>query len=169
MTGSGPKPEENASMTFQSTCNQALELCNNNFECRSALKPVLQFCNITKCKRQNCMEALQTLYRTVDLTWSLEIAFCLCKSKTLYRAVDLTWSPETASFGHFPVSTRYLESTSLCIADILCLQSSCRSATPISHAPVKTKPDYTVLTHHNVVQILYVRTSGKYTYTHTIL
>ncbi|XP_046683343.1 mucin-5AC-like [Homalodisca vitripennis] len=77
--GSGPKPEENASMTFQSTCNQALELCNNNFECRSALKPVLQFCNITKCKRQNCMEALQTLYRTVDLTWSLEIAFCLCK------------------------------------------------------------------------------------------
>ncbi|XP_021922539.1 uncharacterized protein LOC110831160 isoform X2 [Zootermopsis nevadensis] len=65
--------------SFQSTCHLALELCSGNFSCKLALQPVLRFCDSNRCNREACMDALQNFYRTVDLKWSLEIAFCLCK------------------------------------------------------------------------------------------
>ncbi|GLV39406.1 Glial cell line-derived neurotrophic family receptor-like [Carabus blaptoides fortunei] len=66
-------------LVFQSTCHVALDNCNNNYSCRMALHPVLHHCDISRCNRNSCMEALQSFYRRQDLTWSLEIAFCLCK------------------------------------------------------------------------------------------
>ncbi|XP_059470953.1 uncharacterized protein LOC132193967 isoform X4 [Neocloeon triangulifer] len=71
--------EVSRTFSFQSTCHLALDMCNNNYNCRSALLPVLQYCDASRCARDACMAALQTFYRAVDLKWSLEVAFCLCK------------------------------------------------------------------------------------------
>ncbi|CAB3367243.1 Hypothetical predicted protein [Cloeon dipterum] len=71
--------EMSRTFSFQSTCHLALDMCNNNYNCRSALLPVLQYCDASRCARDACMAAMQTFYRSVDLKWSLEVAFCLCK------------------------------------------------------------------------------------------
>lgn len=67
------------SFNFQSTCHLALDMCNNNYNCRLALQPVLQYCELSRCTRDACMAALQNFYRSTELKWSLEVAFCLCK------------------------------------------------------------------------------------------
>jgi hypothetical protein len=77
--GSEPEAELPRNFSFQSTCHLALDLCNNNYSCKVALQPVLRHCDTSRCNRESCMDALQNFYRTAELKWSLEIAFCLCK------------------------------------------------------------------------------------------
>ncbi|XP_069692886.1 uncharacterized protein Gfrl isoform X1 [Periplaneta americana] len=76
---SEPEGELPRNFSFQSTCHLALELCNSNYSCKLALHPVLRYCDMNHCSRESCMDALQSFYRTAELKWSLEIAFCLCK------------------------------------------------------------------------------------------
>ncbi|XP_068082198.1 uncharacterized protein Gfrl [Anabrus simplex] len=78
-SSSEPEGEVPRNFSFQSTCHLALDMCNNNYSCRMALQPVLHFCDLSRCNRESCMEKLQNFYRTAELRWSLEIAFCLCK------------------------------------------------------------------------------------------
>ncbi|GFG32408.1 hypothetical protein Cfor_07433, partial [Coptotermes formosanus] len=78
-SSSDPEVELPRNFSFQSTCHLALDLCNDNYSCKVALQPVLRYCDTSRCNRESCMEALQNFYRTAELKWSLEIAFCLCK------------------------------------------------------------------------------------------
>ncbi|KAF5306024.1 hypothetical protein FQR65_LT00739 [Abscondita terminalis] len=64
---------------FQSTCHLAMESCNNNYNCKMAMAPILHHCDLSRCNRNSCMEALQAFYRKPSFPWNLEIAFCLCK------------------------------------------------------------------------------------------
>nr|XP_023018834.1 GDNF family receptor alpha-like [Leptinotarsa decemlineata] len=66
-------------MVFQSTCHTAMQSCNNHYHCRMLLAPILHHCEMSRCNRNSCMEALQTFYGKPDFPWNLEIAFCLCK------------------------------------------------------------------------------------------
>ncbi|XP_017775583.1 PREDICTED: uncharacterized protein LOC108561940 isoform X2 [Nicrophorus vespilloides] len=66
-------------VVFQSTCHVAMDSCNNNYHCRMALAPILHHCDMSRCNRNSCMEALQAFYRKPSLPWNIEIAFCLCK------------------------------------------------------------------------------------------
>uniref|UniRef100_A0A1Y1NG70 GDNF/GAS1 domain-containing protein n=2 Tax=Photinus pyralis TaxID=7054 RepID=A0A1Y1NG70_PHOPY len=70
---------EIAKTIFQSTCHLAMESCNNNYNCRMAMAPILHHCDLSRCNRNSCMEALQAFYRKTSFPWNLEIAFCLCK------------------------------------------------------------------------------------------
>nr|XP_018912186.1 PREDICTED: uncharacterized protein LOC109040652 isoform X1 [Bemisia tabaci] len=76
---SGIKAEEAEAMNFQSTCAEALEMCTGDPDCQRSLNPVLQHCDMNRCHRHQCMKSLQNFYRSNDLKWSVEIAFCLCK------------------------------------------------------------------------------------------
>ncbi|KRT83977.1 hypothetical protein AMK59_2236, partial [Oryctes borbonicus] len=75
----GRSDNEIAKVVFQSTCHVAMESCNNNYNCRMLLAPILHHCDISRCNRNSCMEALQAFYRKPSLPWNIEIAFCLCK------------------------------------------------------------------------------------------
>ncbi|XP_063220108.1 uncharacterized protein LOC134529683 isoform X3 [Bacillus rossius redtenbacheri] len=77
--GSKPDDDQPKNFTFQSTCHVALNMCNQNHSCQVELEPVLQHCDQSRCNREQCMEALQNFYRRADLSWSLEVAFCLCR------------------------------------------------------------------------------------------
>ncbi|XP_056644465.1 uncharacterized protein LOC130450215 [Diorhabda sublineata] len=66
-------------IVFQSTCHTALTSCNNYYHCRMLLNPILHHCDISRCNRNSCMEALQKFYSKPDFHWNVEIAFCLCK------------------------------------------------------------------------------------------
>jgi hypothetical protein len=70
---------EVAKIIFQSTCHLAMESCNNNYHCKLSLNPILLHCDMSRCNRNSCMEALQSFYRKPTLPWNVEIAFCLCK------------------------------------------------------------------------------------------
>ncbi|KAL1497088.1 hypothetical protein ABEB36_008104 [Hypothenemus hampei] len=70
---------EKEKLVFQSTCHSAMDSCNNNYHCRMLLAPILHHCDISRCNRNSCMEALQTFYGKSDFPWNVEIAFCLCK------------------------------------------------------------------------------------------
>ncbi|XP_030753548.1 uncharacterized protein LOC115880481 [Sitophilus oryzae] len=70
---------EREKLVFQSTCHVAMDSCNNNYHCRMLLAPILHHCDISRCNRNSCMEALQTFYGKQDFHWNVEIAFCLCK------------------------------------------------------------------------------------------
>ncbi|XP_063929588.1 uncharacterized protein LOC135141921 isoform X3 [Zophobas morio] len=70
---------EVAKIIFQSTCHLAMESCNGNYHCKVSLNPILHHCDISRCNRNSCMEALQSFYRKPSLPWNVEIAFCLCK------------------------------------------------------------------------------------------
>lgn len=70
---------EISKVVFQSTCHLAMESCNRNRNCRLSLSPILHHCDISRCNRNSCMEALQGFYRKPGLPWNLDIAFCLCK------------------------------------------------------------------------------------------
>ncbi|XP_073999587.1 uncharacterized protein [Rhodnius prolixus] len=76
---SGSKQEEEASLSFQNTCDAALDSCRREPACKAALSSVTQYCSQSGCRKENCMQSLQAFYRTVDSHSSLEIAFCLCK------------------------------------------------------------------------------------------
>uniref|UniRef100_A0A8D8SAX1 GDNF family receptor alpha-like n=1 Tax=Cacopsylla melanoneura TaxID=428564 RepID=A0A8D8SAX1_9HEMI len=67
------------SLKLESTCNEALEMCEQNLECKLALSKITQSCRYYNCKRLKCREALQNFYTTVDEKLSIEAAFCLCK------------------------------------------------------------------------------------------
>lgn len=75
----GRSDNEVTKIVFQSTCHVAMESCNNNYNCRMLLAPILHHCDISRCNRNSCMEALQAFYRKPSLPWNIEIAFCLCK------------------------------------------------------------------------------------------
>ncbi|GJQ66811.1 hypothetical protein Trydic_g18579 [Trypoxylus dichotomus] len=75
----GRSDNEIAKVVFQSTCHVAMESCNNNYNCRMSLAPIIHHCDISRCNRNSCMEALQAFYRKPGLPWNIEIAFCLCK------------------------------------------------------------------------------------------
>ncbi|KAF7268626.1 hypothetical protein GWI33_018275 [Rhynchophorus ferrugineus] len=70
---------EREKLVFQSTCHSAMDSCNNNYHCRMLLAPILHHCDMSRCNRNSCMEALQTFYGKPDFHWNVEIAFCLCK------------------------------------------------------------------------------------------
>ncbi|XP_060519093.1 uncharacterized protein LOC132697510 isoform X2 [Cylas formicarius] len=70
---------EREKLVFQSTCHTAMESCNNNYQCRRLLSPVLLHCDVSHCNRNSCMEALQGFYGKPNFHWNVEIAFCLCK------------------------------------------------------------------------------------------
>ncbi|XP_063220107.1 uncharacterized protein LOC134529683 isoform X2 [Bacillus rossius redtenbacheri] len=78
-SSSKPDDDQPKNFTFQSTCHVALNMCNQNHSCQVELEPVLQHCDQSRCNREQCMEALQNFYRRADLSWSLEVAFCLCR------------------------------------------------------------------------------------------
>lgn len=75
----GRSENEVSRMIFQSTCHVAMDSCNNNYHCRMSLSPILHHCDMSRCNRNSCMEALQAFYRKPSLPWNMEIAFCLCK------------------------------------------------------------------------------------------
>ncbi|XP_044765670.1 uncharacterized protein LOC123321927 isoform X1 [Coccinella septempunctata] len=75
----GRSENEVSRMIFQSTCHLAMDSCNNNYHCRMSLSPILHHCDMSRCNRNSCMEALQAFYRKPSLPWNMEIAFCLCK------------------------------------------------------------------------------------------
>ncbi|XP_045481451.1 uncharacterized protein LOC123685686 isoform X5 [Harmonia axyridis] len=75
----GRSENDVSKMIFQSTCHVAMDSCNNNYHCRMSLSPILHHCDISRCNRNSCMEALQAFYRKPSLPWNMEIAFCLCK------------------------------------------------------------------------------------------
>ncbi|CAH1393883.1 unnamed protein product [Nezara viridula] len=79
VTGAGSKQEENTSLSFQNTCDEALAGCKTEPTCKTALAAVMQYCSPSSCRKDQCMHSLQNFYRSVDHKWSLEIAFCLCK------------------------------------------------------------------------------------------
>lgn len=43
------------------------------------LAPILHHCDISRCNRHSCMEALQAFYSKDNFPWKVDIAFCLCK------------------------------------------------------------------------------------------
>ncbi|KAJ8958926.1 hypothetical protein NQ318_019695 [Aromia moschata] len=76
---SPPEDNEIEKMVFQSTCHTAMSSCNGHYHCRMLLAPILHHCDMSRCNRNSCMEALQTFYGKPDFPWNVEIAFCLCK------------------------------------------------------------------------------------------
>lgn len=64
---------------FQSTCHTALDACKENLSCQSSVQPVLMHCDLHRCNRNACMDALQSFYRASHEDLSLDVAFCLCK------------------------------------------------------------------------------------------
>ncbi|CAH1117369.1 unnamed protein product [Phaedon cochleariae] len=56
-----------------------MQSCQNHYHCRMLLAPILHHCDISRCSRNSCMEALQVFYAKPDFPWNVEIAFCLCK------------------------------------------------------------------------------------------
>lgn len=64
---------------FQSTCHTALDACREDPSCSSSIQPVLMHCDLHRCNRNACMDALQSFYRTSHEDLSLDVAFCLCK------------------------------------------------------------------------------------------
>ncbi|KAJ8976046.1 hypothetical protein NQ317_014098, partial [Molorchus minor] len=78
-----PSPPEDTNeiekMVFQSTCHTAMTSCNGHYHCRMLLAPILLHCDMSRCNRNSCMEALQAFYGKPDFRWNVEIAFCLCK------------------------------------------------------------------------------------------
>ncbi|XP_018331552.1 uncharacterized protein LOC108741291 isoform X8 [Agrilus planipennis] len=73
------EPGDVMKIIYQSTCHLALESCKSDYQCRMAIQPILTHCDISKCNRYSCMEALQAFYRKASFPWNLEVAFCLCK------------------------------------------------------------------------------------------
>ncbi|XP_046619695.1 uncharacterized protein LOC124304935 isoform X1 [Neodiprion virginianus] len=68
-----------AAVTLSSTCHQAYTSCSNDPDCKTALQPVLNNCDLGNCARNACMDALQQFYRTASEAHTMEIAFCLCR------------------------------------------------------------------------------------------
>ncbi|XP_046425961.1 uncharacterized protein LOC124182566 isoform X2 [Neodiprion fabricii] len=68
-----------AAVTLSSTCHQAYTSCSNDPDCKTALQPVLNHCDLGNCARNACMDALQQFYRTASEAHTMEIAFCLCR------------------------------------------------------------------------------------------
>ncbi|XP_046745350.1 uncharacterized protein LOC124410782 isoform X2 [Diprion similis] len=68
-----------AAVTLSSTCHQAYASCGNDPDCKTALQPVLNHCDLGSCARNACMDALQQFYRTATEAHTMEIAFCLCR------------------------------------------------------------------------------------------
>ncbi|KAL0121424.1 hypothetical protein PUN28_006737 [Cardiocondyla obscurior] len=66
-------------LILSSTCHHAYTSCKNDPECKNLLEPVLNYCDLTTCARNECMEALQHFYKTANHKHSVEIAFCLCR------------------------------------------------------------------------------------------
>lgn len=64
---------------FQSTCHTALDACREDPSCSASIQPVLMHCDLHRCNRNACMDALQAFYRTSHEDLSLDVAFCLCK------------------------------------------------------------------------------------------
>ncbi|XP_050306810.1 uncharacterized protein LOC126743654 isoform X5 [Anthonomus grandis grandis] len=71
--------QDKEKLIFQSTCHSAMDNCNNNYQCRMLLGPILHHCDINRCHREHCMKALQNFYKQKNFPWNVEIAFCLCK------------------------------------------------------------------------------------------
>lgn len=67
-------------MNFQSTCFEAMQMCQRNAKCSAAITHVITHCNPKRCRRQKCMHSLQSFYRNKTLIkYAVEVAFCLCK------------------------------------------------------------------------------------------
>ncbi|XP_065216009.1 uncharacterized protein Gfrl isoform X2 [Planococcus citri] len=67
-------------MNFQSTCFEAMQMCQRNAKCASSITHVITHCNPKRCRRQKCMHSLQAFYRNKTLIkYAVEVAFCLCK------------------------------------------------------------------------------------------
>ncbi|KAJ6639425.1 GDNF family receptor alpha-like, partial [Pseudolycoriella hygida] len=64
---------------FQSTCHTALDACREDPSCATSVEPVLMHCDLHRCNRNACMDALQSFYRASHEDLSLDVAFCLCK------------------------------------------------------------------------------------------
>ncbi|KAK7601256.1 hypothetical protein V9T40_008697 [Parthenolecanium corni] len=79
--GSDMSIETNDVLTnFQSTCYQAMEMCQKNLKCASAISAIIAYCSSGECRREKCRHSLQAFYRNKSLVkYAVEIAFCLCK------------------------------------------------------------------------------------------
>ncbi|KAG4075847.1 hypothetical protein HA402_003673, partial [Bradysia odoriphaga] len=63
----------------RSTCHTALDACREDPSCATSVEPVLMHCDLHRCNRNACMDALQSFYRASHEDLSLDVAFCLCK------------------------------------------------------------------------------------------
>ncbi|KAI4504266.1 hypothetical protein M0802_000737, partial [Mischocyttarus mexicanus] len=77
------KIQQPPKLILPSTCHHAYTSCKNDPECKELLQPVLKYCGLTSCTRNECMTALQHFYKTANHKHSIEIAFCLCRLKCL--------------------------------------------------------------------------------------
>lgn len=79
--GSDLSIETNDVLTnFQSTCYQAMEMCQKNQKCASAISAIIAYCSSGECRKEKCRLSLQSFYRNKALEkYAIEIAFCLCK------------------------------------------------------------------------------------------
>ncbi|XP_046822579.1 uncharacterized protein LOC124425770 isoform X3 [Vespa crabro] len=73
------KIQQPPKLILSSTCHHAYTSCKNDPECKALLQPVLNYCGLTSCARNECMAALQHFYKTANHKHSIEIAFCLCR------------------------------------------------------------------------------------------
>ncbi|XP_043487267.1 uncharacterized protein LOC122514469 isoform X3 [Polistes fuscatus] len=73
------KIQQPPKLILPSTCHHAYTSCKNDPECKELLQPVLKYCGLTSCTRNECMTALQHFYKTANHKHSIEIAFCLCR------------------------------------------------------------------------------------------
>ncbi|KAK2586322.1 hypothetical protein KPH14_010622 [Odynerus spinipes] len=73
------KIQQPPKVILSSTCHHAYTSCKNDPECKALLQPVLNYCGLMSCARNECMTALQHFYKTANHKHSIEIAFCLCR------------------------------------------------------------------------------------------
>lgn len=64
---------------LSSTCHFALIACQQEKVCGTLVQPVLKHCDMSRCNRRGCMQALQNFYRNSTPYWGMEVAYCLCR------------------------------------------------------------------------------------------